>query len=153
MANQTVRDDVEKALMRWGRFRLETDASTADLIITVRKGNGKTVQPTIGGIPQNNRPVIFQPGESGGRIGGRQGTPPTPGDPTSPQSPSPSPQVEAGDTQDTLIIYRGNRENPLDSPWVWRYSGKDALRGPAVPAIEEFKKAITEAEKQQAAKP
>ncbi len=35
---------------------------------------------------------------------------------------------------------------------VWRYTAKNALQSPSVPAVDEFKKAITEAEKQQAAK-
>jgi hypothetical protein len=152
-ANLTARDDVEKALMKWGRFDMATDVSTADLVITVHKGSGKTVEPTIGGIPQNNRPVIFQPTESGVRVGGSHGTPPMAGDPSQPQSPGPGPQVEVGGAQDTLAVYRGKREDPLDSPSVWCYSAKDALKSPGVPAIDEFKKAITEAEKQQASNP
>ena len=64
-ANRTAQEDVEKALMSWGRFTLATDVSTADLIISVRRGNGKTAQPTIGGVPTNNRPVIFEPTDSG----------------------------------------------------------------------------------------
>jgi len=47
-ANRAARDDVEKALIRWGRFTQAPDASNADLIITVRKGNGKMAQPTVG---------------------------------------------------------------------------------------------------------
>ena len=54
-ANRTAQGDVEKALMNWGRFTLAPDVSTADLVISVRKGNGKVVQPTIGGVPTNNR--------------------------------------------------------------------------------------------------
>ena len=69
IANPTARDDVEKALMRWGRFTLVQNGTDADLIITVRKGNGKIAQQTIGGVPINNRPVILQPTDSGGRIG------------------------------------------------------------------------------------
>jgi hypothetical protein len=75
-ANRAAQEDVEKALMKWGRFELATDLSTADLVITVRKGNGNLAQPTIGGIPNNNRPIIFEPTESGGRAGGSRGTPP-----------------------------------------------------------------------------
>ena len=37
------------------------------------------------------------------------------------------------------------------SVWPFR-SAKDALRSPTVPAVDEFRKLITEAEKQQAAK-
>lgn len=153
LANQTARDNVEKALMNWGRFRLATDVSTADLVITVRKGNGKIAQGTIGGVPTNNRPVIFQPTDSGGRIGVSHGNPPAAGDPTNPQSARPAPQVEVGASQDTFAVYFGERDNALGAPAVWRYTAKDALRSPSVPAVDEFKKAITEAEKQQAAKP
>src|SRR5260370_16084541 len=62
--NRNAREDVEKALMKWGRFSMAMDASNADLIITVRKGYGKMAQPTIGGVPINDRPVVLQPTES-----------------------------------------------------------------------------------------
>jgi len=74
--------DVEKALMNWGRFSLATDVSTADLVICVRKGNGKAVQPTIGAVPANNRPIVFDPTDSGGTFGGHRGNPPQADDPT-----------------------------------------------------------------------
>lgn len=152
-ANRTAREDVEKALMNWGRFILAIDASTADLIISVRRGNRKVVQPTIGGVPANNRPVIFEPTDSGGTLGGHRGNPPQAGDPTSAQPQSPHPQVEVASTEDVFVVYRGKRDNALDTSSVWRYSAKDALRSPDVPAVEEFRKVIIEAEKQQAAKP
>lgn len=155
MANTTARDDVEKALMKWGRFRLANDISTADLVITVRKGNGKIAQPTIGGVPTNDRSVIFQPADSGGRAGASHGSPPQSDNPTQSQYPAagPHPQVEVGSTQDIFAVYRGKGEDALDSPTVWRCQAKDALRSPSVPAVDEFRKAIAEAEKQQAAKP
>jgi hypothetical protein len=153
LANRHARDDVERALMNWGRFRLAMDASDADLIISVSKGNGKMAQPTIGGIPDNDRPVIFQPSESGPRVGGQSGNPPTPGDPTSPQARAPHPQVEAGQSEDTFLVYRGKRDRPLDSSPVWRYMRNDALRSPGVPAVDAFRKTIVEAEKQQAKNP
>jgi len=153
MANRSARENVEKALMEWGRFELANDVSTADLIITVRKGNGKLAQPTIGGIPNNDRPVIFEPSESGGRVGGSRGTPPMSGDPTAPRRPDPTPQVEVGSTDDTFLVYRGKREDALDAPVVWRYSAKGALNAPNVPAVDAFHKLIVEAEKQQASNP
>jgi hypothetical protein len=153
MANRAAQEDVEKALMNWGRFRMAMSLSDADLIVTVRKGNGKVAQPTVGGIPTNNRPVIFEPTDSGGRGGGHTGTSPIPGDPTTAQSGDPRPQVEVGQSQDTFTVYRGQRDNPLDYPAVWRYIAKDALRSPGVPAVDEFRKAIIEAEKQQGNKP
>jgi len=91
-ANRTAREDVKKALMRWGRFSVVMDASNADLIIVVRKGSGKMAQPTIGGVPQNNRPVVLEPGDSGGQIGGRQGNSGIPNDPSNPQSSAPHPR-------------------------------------------------------------
>lgn len=149
-ANTRALTDVENALSNWGRFELATDVSTADLVITVRKGNGKIAQATIGGMPNNDRPVIFEPNDSGARIGVRNGYPAQAGDPTAPQSPNPHPQVEAGPSEDTFTVYRGKRDNALESASVWRYSAKDALISPAVPAVDEFRKLIVEAEKQQA---
>jgi hypothetical protein len=153
MANRTAQEDVEKALMNWGRFTIAPDASTADLIISVRKGNGKIAQQTIGGVPINNRPVVLEPTDSGIGMGGHTGNPGQIGDPTNPQPRTPSPQEEVGQSQDMFVVYRGKRDDALDSPAVWRYSAKDALRSPGVPAVDAFRKLIAEAEKQQAATP
>jgi hypothetical protein len=156
-ANRIAREDVEKALMKWGRFSLAMEGSTADLIITVRKGTGKTVEPTIGGVPANNRPVVFQPTDSGARVGARQGTSGNAGDPSNPQSSTPSPQLEIGQNQDMFVVYRGNKADPysapLDSPPVWRYTATDALQSPGVPAVEVFRQLVAESEKQLAKGP
>lgn len=152
-ANRTAQEDVEKALMNWGRFMLATDVSMADLVISVRKGNGKIAQPTIGGVPANNRPVIFEPTDSGVGVGGHRGTPPQAGDPTGAQPENPHPQIEVAPAQDLFSVYRGKRDNALDSPPVWRYSAKDALRSPSVPAVDAFRNLILEAEKQQSSTP
>ena len=148
-ANRTAQEDVEKALMEWGRFSLAMDAGTADLIITVRKGSGKIAQPTLGGIPNNNRPVVLEPTDSGGRVGVSPGGPP----PSDPQ-----PQVEVGQSQDMFVLYRCTTKddanwNCLDAPPVWRYAAKDALQSPGVPAVEVFRKLIADSEKQLAATP
>ncbi len=152
-ANRAAQEAVEKALMNWGRYRLATDVSTADLVIVVRRGNGKIAQPTIGGLPTNNRPVILQPTDSGGRVGGSAGTPPMSGDPTGSRTPSPTPQVEMGSANDVFAVYRGKREDALDAPPVWRYIQKDALRSPDLPAVDAFRKLVIEAEKQRATHP
>jgi hypothetical protein len=150
-ANRMAREDVENALMKWGRYSLVTEPWNADLVITVRKGSGKVAQPTIGGVPINNDPVVMEPGDSGGRIGGRQGNPGISGDPTNRQSVGPRPQVEVGESQDMLVVYRGNKENPsgspLDTPAVWRYSATDALESPEVPAVAVFRDVISKSEK------
>jgi hypothetical protein len=150
-ANRTAQEDVEKALMNWGRFTLATEVSDADLIIAVRKGNGKIAQPTVAGVPINNRTVIFEPTDSGGRVGGHNGNPSQVGDPTNSQPQGPRPQVEAGPAQDMFVVYRGKIDDALDYPAVWRYIAKDALRSPSVPAVDVFRKLIAEAEKQKAA--
>jgi hypothetical protein len=76
LENKTAQEDVEKALAKWGRFRPVLSSMSPDLVIVVRKGNGKMVQPTIGGggTSPNNRPVILQPNDNGIRIGGQKGT-------------------------------------------------------------------------------
>lgn len=58
-ANREAQEGVEKALMNWGRFTMASDVSTADLVILVRRGNGKIAQPTVGGIPTNKSPGHF----------------------------------------------------------------------------------------------
>jgi hypothetical protein len=161
-ANQTAQVDVENALMKWDRFSLVTDPAAADLIITVRKGSSKIVQPTIGGLPNNNRPVGLGSPGSGGRVGSRQGAPGDISDPSDPQSDpqspssSPQPQLEVGRSQDILVVYRGSKNDshdaPLDTPPVWRYTAKDALQSPGVPAVDAFRKLIADSEKQQAGK-
>ena len=148
-ANSKAREDVEKALMKWGRFRLVLESQTADLVIAVRRGTGRTVSPTIRGGPVDNRSVILQPTDGSVRIGGQQGRPPDLNQPgmDTPQDTGPRIQTEVGASGDTLEVYRGGLEYPLDSSPVWRYVAKDALRSPAVPAIEQFRKAVDEAQK------
>ena len=146
-ANRIAQQDVEKELMNWGRFTPVMDAQTADLVISIRRGHGKAVNPTIGNVP-NDRPVVVQPNDSGIRIRAQQGknTPVT--DPSVGASPTPQPQTEIGPSEDMFSVYRGQVEYPLDSPPVWRYVAKDALRSPSVPAVEQFRKVIEETEKQ-----
>jgi len=148
--NRIAQDDVEKALVNWGRLSPVMDAQTADLVITVRKGHGRAVNPTIGGVP-NDRPVILQPSDGGVRIGGQQGKASPVSDPNAngPQQTGPFPRTEVGPSDDTFAVYRGGVEYPLDSSPVWRYSAKDALNSPNVPAVAQFRKVIEEAEKQQ----
>ena len=153
-ANNLARGAVENALARWGRLQPVTQASTADLIIVVRKGNGKMAEPTIGGTPVNAPPpAIGQRNDTGisGSGSARNGPPPF-------GQADPHPQMEVGDTDDTFMVYRCNRMqdtgNPLNAPAVWRYSGRDALDAPGVPAVDAFRRVVQEAEKQlQDAKP
>jgi len=146
-ANRRALEDVESALESWGRFRLVRSEYNADLVISVRKGNGKIAQPTIGGVPIDNRPVIVEPTNDASLE-----NPPIPGNQPL-HLPDPHPQAEIGSPEDTFAVYRGKRENPTDYPTVWRFTGKDALRTPGVPAVDAFRKLIVEAEKQRDANP
>jgi hypothetical protein len=149
MANATARENVEKALMQWGRLRPVLDGGESDLVIAVRTGSGKLMQPTIKGGPIDNRPGVAQGTDGGIRIGAQQGHPTPVGAPgTGPQN-GPHLSKEVGASEDTFEVYRGGVQDPLDSPAVWRYVAKDCLRAPDVSAVEEFRKAIAEAEKPQ----
>ena len=151
-ANAMARDSVEKALLEWGRFDLLSAGQPTDLIIAVRTGNGRAMQPTIKGGPVDQRPGYGQTTDSTIRIGGQQGQPPPLQDPS--LSPNRGPHIsnEVGPSEDMLEVYRGNGQDPLDAPPVWRYIAKDCLREPKVAAVEEFRKAIAEAEKPQPSK-
>ena len=59
---------------------------------------------------------------------------------------------EAGPSEDAFEVYRGGVQTPLDAPAVWRYIAEDCLRPPKVSAVEEFRKAIADAEKPQPSK-
>jgi hypothetical protein len=112
------------------------------------------IQPTIGGTPINETPPVSgdsttTPTQSTTRAGVRW----PPGNPTA----NPEPQIEAGSPEDMFVVYRGSKDDPywspLDTPPVWRYSGKDALSSPSVPAVEVFRKLIADSEKELAAHP
>jgi len=155
-ANAMARENVEKALMEWGRFRLVMDGAESDLIITVRTGDDRAVRPTVRGGPLDQRPGVGQSTDSSVRIGGQRGQPPPMNDPSmNPPNQGPHIGNEVGATQDTFAVYRGNRTDPLDASPVWRYIAKDCLRpSPQVQAVEKFRKLLADAEKlQQPKKP
>jgi len=152
-ANRTAQDNVERELTKWGRFRLVVDAQTADLIIALRTGHASG--PTISNSPIDDRPVIIQSGDGNVRVGGQQGHPGDLENPGLGRSVDRSPRIsnEIGSSEDMFSVYRGGIEYPLDAPPIWRFMAKGALSGRQIPAIEQFKKAITESEKQRVQKP
>lgn len=152
MANRTAQEDVEKAITKWGRFRLVMDGETADLVIAVRKGHASG--PTIRNSPADDRSVIYQRTDGDARTAGQHGRP----DLTDPglggaTDREPHLSNEIGSSEDALEVYRGGVEYPMDAAPVWRYMAKDALSAPRVSAIEQFKKAIDESEKLSQVKP
>src|SRR5437016_4893434 len=60
---------------------------------------------------------------------------------------------QIGSSEDTFEVYLGGGEFPLDASPVWRYIAKDSLNAPQVAAVEQFRKAIEESEKQRHQKP
>ena len=152
-ANRKAQEEVEKALMKWGRFRLSQDASTADLVIAVRKGSDKIANPVIKGGPVDTRPGTIETTDSQIRIGAQQGTPPNgpeAGDPSSSDGRA-APGMEAGSTDDRFEVFRADIYTGHDAP-VWRYIAKDGLKPPNVTAVGQFRKAVEEAEKAAAQK-
>ncbi len=149
LANRNAQDEVERAITKWGRFNLVMDAYTADLIIAVRKGNKSG--PIIAHSPADDRPVIFQPGIGDARIGQQQGRPPDLSQPLPGDMGNRGPQLgtQVFSSDDTFEVYRGRMEYPLDASPVWRYIAKDSLKAPQVQAVEQFRKAIDESEKQR----
>ena len=150
LANRTAQEDVEKALAKWGRLKLVLiGGDNADLVITVRKGNRKIVQPTISGEPANDRPLVVVPSDNGIHVGVQQGRPP---DSTEAPPADTSPRLggEVGAADDAFFVYKGGPgAPPLERAPVWRYVAKNGLHSPDVPAVAEFRKAIEAAVKQQ----
>ena len=134
MANRTAQEDVERAMMKWGRFKLVMDAETADLVVAVRKGHASG--PTVRNSPVDDGPVIYQPSGGDVRTAGQHGRPDLT-DPSLGGATDRGPHLsnEIGSAQDAFEIYRGRVQYPLDSAPVWRYMAKDALSGPQVSAI------------------
>ena len=148
-ANLKAQKAVEEALMKWGKFRLALDTTAADIVISVQKGTGEVMSPTISGGPVDSRPGDVE-GDAGQiRIMGQKGHPP---DTTSIPTNEPSAPVhtgtQTGGSEDVLRLFiAGGVQNPLDYPSVWSYSRKDALKGPEVAAVAELKKVFEESEK------
>lgn len=153
-AHKTALDNVEKALMEWGRLKLIMDPAQADLVIVVRKGSDKAVQPTVTGYPTNDRPIIVQQTNDSIRIAGQSGPPV--GVPPEQQG-NVGQGREVGQSKDAFEVYLGQNGRPTysvtnDETPVWRYVEKDGLKAPDVKAVAEFKKAVDEAVKAQQAR-
>ena len=138
IANRKAQEEVEKAIMKWGRFRLAQEAFTADLVIGVRKGTAKIVNPTINGGQVDTRPTTIETTDNQIRVGVQQGGP---RDRT-------SPGVEAGSiAEDMFKVFQGGDTYGANSIPVWTYAEKDGLKPPALAAVEKFRKTLEEAEK------
>ncbi len=145
--NRSAVQDVESAIMKWGRYKVTPDPAQADLVIAVRKG--RAGGPTING-PRNPGPVILNPGEAGVSIGVHSGqAPPLDRSETPDRTSRPSAGAQVGPSEDLFEVYRGRTRYPLDNAPVWRYLGKNSLNAPKVEAVTKFRKAVEEAEKKK----
>ena len=122
---------VEDALRKWGRFSIvPTVGPDTDLVIEIRKASSSSTVLRGGGI--NQRPPIT--------IGGvGLGVPP-------PSDGGPRMGNEVGPNLDFFTVRLSNGNTDSSGTIVWRYSGKNVLNAPAVRAVEEFKKVLTESE-------
>ena len=153
-ANRNAREQVEKALMNWGRFRLVQETSTADIVVAVKKGTEKAATPTIRGGPVDSRPGTVQSTDNQIRIGAKHGQPPNgSADPdASPSNGRAQRSVEVGPSEESFLVYLGGDTFKSNSASIWSYRAKNAMRPPDVTAVQEFRKAITEAEQAAAKK-
>jgi hypothetical protein len=148
LANKTAQDDVEKAFANWGRFRPVMSGMSPDLIVVIRKGSGKILQPTVHGVGSpNDQPVVIQPNDNGIRLGGQKGKP-AGTEQTDPGMSKPSPGVDAGGTEDSFAVFDAHITDPTSNAPLWRYVAKNALHSHDVPAVDQFRKLVEEAEKQ-----
>jgi hypothetical protein len=153
-ANQTAQRDVEAALLKWGRFTTVISSEDADLVIVLRKGHGKIADATISDPRQNSRPGSVSRTDDDISIGAQHGTPP----PGTQGAPGPldgnstaRPQAEIGNTDDSFQVFEGKKEYGSSEVPGWHWIHKNGLHAHDVPAVDEFRKAIDEAEKQAAA--
>jgi hypothetical protein len=148
LANKTAQDDVEKAFSNWGRFRPIMSGMGPDIIVVIRKGNGRMLQPTIhGGGSPNDEPVVIQPNDNGIRIGGQKGKPAGTSQ-NDPEMSKPVPGATVGATEDSFAVFAGGTVDFASSAPIWRYVRKNALHSHDVPAVGEFRKIVEETEKQ-----
>jgi hypothetical protein len=168
-ANQVAQRDVETAFLNWGRFQPVLDGQSADLVIVVRRGTGKVASGTVHDPQQNRRPAVIEPTDTGIGVGVQRGQPPpyagdlpdaSQGSGIPSQNPpvmdqTPHPQAEIGNStsDDSLLVYRGRVQNPLDGSPIWRYEAKNALKPHTVPAVDAFRKAVDQAEQAAAKQP
>jgi hypothetical protein len=152
LADRKAQADVENAFLKWGRFRLVQDASQADLVIGVRKGTGKNVNPTISGGPADSPPVAIDTTDNQIGVIGQQGRPADvtqSGVPTGTNGPNDRAHtgMEVGAKDDTFEVFQGGVQYPVDSAPTWKYIAKDGLKPPSVAGVDQFRIAIEGSEK------
>jgi len=140
-SNLQARENVERALAQWGRFKIVPDGQESDLVVGVRVGSDQVLRPTIKGGPLDDNI----------RFGQRSQGPPLGGGPSAdPNSRSPRVTNEVGPTSDSFFVYRGGSANPFGTTVLWSYTAKHCLQAPEIKAVAEFRKAVADADKSKA---
>lgn len=154
LGNQTAQKDVEAAILKWGRFQPTLSTMNADLIIVLRKGNGRIADATMPDARNNDRVGSITPSNDGISGAAQRGNQPglTNRPPQMQPQDTSGTQAEISAPDDSFFVYDGHTEAPLDSSAIWRYVGPDGLRPHSVPAVDAFRKAVAETEKIAAAK-
>jgi hypothetical protein len=155
--NAIAQQDVEAALIKWGRFELVDTTLGADLIIVVRKGHLRPADPMrtdpsqAGGVSPANNGGVGAPNSRPPLMGGQDGMGPRGPQAGSPQGGSPPPPSQQPQTEvmneDSFTVFDGRAERRLVGDPGWRYMGSAGLRSHDVPAVEAFKKAVVAADK------
>jgi hypothetical protein len=158
-ANLMAQKDVEAGLIKWGRFQPVNTTVGADLIIVVRKGHARPVDSDIsdprqnpfgGTVPANNGGGMGAPNGRQPTLGGQDGTGQRGPQSGSPQSQVPQIPTVTGSTDDSFEVFDGRADRRMVGAPGWRYTGQDGLRPHNVPVVENFKKAVTAADKASA---
>ena len=144
-ANERAQKDVESALLKWGRFDLVSETKSADLIIVVRKGNGRALGDVMTDARQNNGGDVINSSGRGGSMGPPRGSMPT-------STADPQPHGRIGVEEDSFAVFKGG-ENPFVANPAWKYMATDGLSPQTVPAVAAFRKALAAAEKAASEKP
>jgi hypothetical protein len=130
---------VENMLRGWGKYRIAYRPDQADIMLVVRPGAWGNARV---GVDIGNPPIAI--GRSGGRVDPRGGSIGTA-------------SVGGGDVsntpEDSLFVSIQPQEPADAAPFVWRRSSKNGLQGKKPELLEEFRKAVDEAEKQATSKP
>jgi hypothetical protein len=146
-ANQLAQQYVEAAFLKWGRFEPVEDPKIADLIVTVRKGNGRLMDNTMPDPRQNSG---MDSNTRGGSMGPPRGQQPGMPGQSGLGSSQQSPEAGMGQVEDTFAVFKGGEKSLFATP-VWKYASNEGL-SQAVPAVAAFKRAVAVADKAEGEK-
>lgn len=128
MEDRRAIDAVERAIQAWGKYRLVTRPSDADIMLVVRPGEIAAARVGV------DVPI----GTGGGRIDTGRPKEPTVG-------------VGAGfsnSPEDMLMVSLTAQEPANSVSFIWRRSQRNGLQGRNPTLVDEFRKAVQEAEPQ-----